>query len=365
MEVPYSYLKEQFASPDAILADVKKLVQSGDFTIGKALEEFEKRFASYLGAKYAIGVGTGTDALRFSLMAAGIKPGDEVITAVNTFYSTAAAIATVGAKPVFVDIDDSLLMNPDLIEKAITKKTKAIIPVHLHGLLSEMKNISSIAKKHGLVIIEDSCQSLGATIEGKKAGTFGLTGCFSLHPLKPLNVWGDAGVVVTDSDTVKERILLLRNNGLKNRDECEEYAYNCRMDTLQAVVGNHLIPDLDKVLEAKIANAKFYDKELAKIKQIKVPARDKSARYVFHNYVVMAEKRDALIAHLQKNGVSAKIHYPIPLHLQKASKYLGHKAGDFPVAEAQAKKIISLPVHQYITKEQREFVVKMIKEFYK
>ncbi|MBN2459207.1 DegT/DnrJ/EryC1/StrS family aminotransferase [Candidatus Woesearchaeota archaeon] len=365
MEVPYSYLKEQFSSPDAILADVKKLVQSGDFTLGKALEEFEKKFASYLGAKYAIGVGTGTDALRLSLMAAGIKPGDEVITAANTFYSTAAAIATVGARPVFVDVDDSLLMNPGLIEKAITKKTKAIIPVHLHGLLCEMKKISVIAKKHDLVIIEDSCQSLGAMIEGKKAGTFGLTGCFSFHPLKPLNVWGDAGMVVTDSDAVKDRILLLRNNGLKNRDECEEYAYNCRMDTLQAVVGNHLIGDLDKVLDAKIANANYYDKELSKIKQIKVPARNSKNRYVFHNYVVFAEKRDELIDYLKKKGVTAKIHYPIPLHLQKASKYLGYKAGDFPVAEAQAKKIISLPVHQYITKEQREFVVKMIKEFYK
>jgi len=365
MKVSYSYLKEQFANPDAILADIKLLVQSGDFTLGKALEEFEKSFAGFLGIKYAIGVGTGTDALRFSLIAAGVKPGDEVITAANTFYSTAGAIATIGAKPVFVDADDSLLINTELIEKAITDKTKAIIPVHLHGLPVDMEKILVIAKKHKLIIVEDACQSLGAEINKKKAGTFGLTGCFSLHPLKPLNVWGDAGVVVTNSDAIKDRILLLRNNGLKNRDECEEYAYNCRMDTLQAVVGNHVIKDVDKTLNAKINNSKYYDQELGKISQIKIPLRKPGRKCVYHNYVVMAERRDGLLKYLEKKGISAKIHYPIPLHLQKASNYLGYKKGDFPVAEEQAKNIISLPVHQHITKEQREYVVSAIKEFYK
>ncbi|MBU1199362.1 MAG: DegT/DnrJ/EryC1/StrS family aminotransferase [Nanoarchaeota archaeon] len=365
MKVSYSYLKEQFANPDAILADVKKLVLSGDFTLGNALEEFEKSLAEFLGSKFAVGVGTGTDALRLSLIAAGVKPGDEVITAVNTFYSTAAAIATVGAKPVFVDVTDDLLMDVSLIEKVITKKTKAIIPVHLHGTPVDMKKIIAIAEAHKLVVIEDSCQSLGAEVHGKKAGTFGLTGCFSLHPLKPLNVWGDAGVVVTDSETVRDRLHLLRDNGLKNRDECEEYAFNCRMDTLQAVVGNHLIKDLDKILDAKIENSKYYDKEFVSVKQIRIPPREKDVKRVYHNYVLIVEDRDKILVFLREKGISAKIHYPIPLHLQKASKYLSYKKGDFPVAEEQTEKIISLPVHQHLTQEQKEFVVKTVKEFYK
>jgi dTDP-4-amino-4,6-dideoxygalactose transaminase len=365
MKVSYSYLLEQFDNPDAILEDIKKLVKTADFTLGKPLEEFEGLFAKYIGTKYAVGVGTGTDALRLSLIALGIKPGDEVITAANTFYSTAAAIATVGAKPVFVDVGEDYVMNTNLLDRAITKKTKAIMPVHLNGCPVDMDSLMDIAKKHNLKVIEDSCQAIGAEIDRRKAGTFGDTGCFSLHPLKNINVWGDGGLVLTDSKDVKEKLLILRNNGLINRDECVVYAFNCRLDTLQAVVGIHVIKDVENITRKRVENGKFYDEELLKIKEITVPPRKKNLKNVHHNYVVMANKRDELLKHLIKNDIDAKVHYPIPLHLQKASEYLGYKKGDFPIAEYQAKHIISLPVHQHLRDEQKQYVVDKIREFYR
>jgi len=365
MEVSYSYLLDQFKDPEPILEDIKKLVKTGDYTLGESLEEFEKVFAKFIGRKYAVGVGTGTDALRLSLIVLGIKPGDEVITAVNTFYSTAGAIATVGAKPIFVDVGDDLVMNVDLIEDAITEKTKAIIPVHLNGCPVDMERVMKIAENHNLWVIEDTCQAIGAEINGKKAGSFGITGCFSLHPLKNINVWGDGGLILTDSEEMRDKLRILRDNGLINRDECVVYAFNCRLDTMQAVVGLHVIKDVDEITKNRVGNGKFYDKELSKIKEITIPPRSKKIKNVHHNYIVIAEKRDELLEYLQKNGVDAKIHYPIPLHLQKASEYLGYQKGDFPTAEHQAKHIISLPVHQHLTDEQKKYVVEKISEFYK
>jgi len=365
MKVSYSYLLEQFNNPDPILEDIKKLVKTGDFTLGKPLEEFEKLFAQYIGAKYAVGVGTGTDALRLSLIALGIKAGDEVITAVNTFYSTAAAIVTTGGKPVFVDVSDDYVMNVSLIENAITKNTKAIIPVHLNGCPVDMDFILKIADKYNLNIIEDTCQAIGAEINNKKVGSYGDTGCFSLHPLKNINVWGDGGLILTNSKIIRDKLLMLRNNGLINRDECEVYAYNCRLDTMQAVVGIHIIKDIESITRKRVENGKFYDSELSKISEITIPPRNKKIKNVHHNYIMMAKRRDKLLKYLIKNGIDAKIHYPIPLHLQQASKFLGYKKGDFPVAELQANCIISLPVHQHLKGEQKKYVVDKIREFYK
>lgn len=365
MKVCYSYLLDQFQDPDSILADIKNLVKTGDYTLGEPLEEFEEAFAKFIGRKYAVGVGTGTDALRLSLIALGIKPGDEVITAVNTFYSTAGAIATVGAKPVFVDVGDNLVMNVDLIEEAITDKTKVIIPVHLNGCPTDIERVMKIAEKHNLWVIEDTCQAIGAEINGRKAGSFGITGCFSLHPLKNINVWGDGGLILTDSEEMRDKLRILRDNGLINRDECVVYAYNCRLDTMQAVVGLHVIKDVDMITKNRVENGKFYDKELGKIKGITIPPRSKNIKNVHHNYIVIAEKRDGLLNYLVKNGVDAKIHYPIPLHMQKASEYLGYKEGDFPEAEYQSKHIISLPVHQHLTVEQKQYVVEKVAEYYK
>ncbi|MEK6853710.1 MAG: DegT/DnrJ/EryC1/StrS family aminotransferase, partial [Nanoarchaeota archaeon] len=221
MEVSYSYLKEQFNDPEPILEDIRKLVKSGDFTLGKELEKFEGNFSAFIQAKYGIGTGTGTDALRLSLIALGISQGDEVITAANTFYATAGAIATVGARPVFVDVAGDYTINADLIEEAITERTKAIIPVHLHGCPADMGKLMRLAKKHNIHVVEDACQAIGAEIDGRKVGSFGITGCFSFHPLKPINVWGDGGMIVTNSEELRDKLLLLRNHGLINRDECE------------------------------------------------------------------------------------------------------------------------------------------------
>ena len=365
MKVSYSYLLDQFKDPDPILKDIKRLVEAGDYTLGKPLEDFEEAFAKFIGRKYAVGVGTGTDALRLSLVALGVGPGDEVITAVNTFYSTAGAIATVGAKPVFVDVNDNLVMNVDLVEEVITEKTRAIMPVHLNGCPVDIEKVMKIGEKHNLWVIEDTCQAIGAEINGKKVGSFGITGCFSLHPLKNINVWGDGGLILTDSKEMRDKLKILRDNGLINRDECVVYAFNCRLDTLQAVVGLHVIKDVDMITKNRVINGKFYDKELSKVKEITIPPRSNNIKNVHHNYIVLAEKRDELLSYLIKNGIDAKIHYPIPLHLQKASEYLGHKKGDFPVAEHQAKHIISLPVHQHLTDEQKKYVVDKIAEFYK
>ncbi len=365
MKVKFSYLDEQFKNPEPILSEIKRLVESGDFTLGKPLQEFENAFAKICGTEYAIGVGTGTDALRLSLIALGIGVGDEVITVPNTFYATVGAIATTGAKPIFVDVKEDYVIDVDLIKGAITEKTKAIIPVHLYGKPANMPEILQIAKENNLEVVEDACQAITAEINGKRVGSFGTTGGFSVHPLKGINVWGDGGIITTNSVEIRDKLLLLRNHGLKGRDECAIYAYNCRLDTMQAVVGNHIIKDIDWITKKRIENAKYYDEELSKVKGITLPPRKKNTKEVYHTYVVRAEERDGLLNYLVKNEIDAKIHYPIPLHLQEASKHLGYKKGDFPETEEQAKSIITLPAHQHITEEQREYIVKKIKEFYK
>ena len=227
-----------------------------------------------------------------------------------------------------------------------------------------MEKIMRLSKKHAIPIVEDACQAIGAEVNGKKVGSFGATGCFSLHPLKPINVWGDGGVIVTDSGKIRDKLLLLRNHGLVSRDECEFYAYNSRLDTLHAVVGNHLIKDADWIINTKIENAKLYDDEFSKIPDITVPPRKKGFKNVFHNYVITIKKRDELLTFLRNNGIEAKVHYPIPLHLQKASRYLGYKKGDFPVTEYQADHILSLPVHQHLNDEQKKYVIQKVKEFF-
>ena len=248
MEIGYSYLSEQFSNPDPILEDIKKLVFSGDFTLGKPMRDFELKFAQICQTKYAIGVGSGTDAIRLSLIALGIKEGDEVITTPNTFFATIGAIVTAGGKPIFVDVDDDYNINPNLIEAAITEKTKAILPVHWSGIPCKMNKIMEISKKYNLKVIEDACHAINGSYQGKAPGTFGITGCFSMHPLKNLNVWGDGGFIVTDSKEMHDQLVLLRNHGLINRDEHLIYGYNSRLDALQAVVANHLLKKIDYIL---------------------------------------------------------------------------------------------------------------------
>jgi dTDP-3-amino-2,3,6-trideoxy-4-keto-D-glucose/dTDP-3-amino-3,4,6-trideoxy-alpha-D-glucose/dTDP-2,6-dideoxy-D-kanosamine transaminase len=366
MRVKYSYLEEQFKDYQTILNKIGEVVKTGDFTLGKAVQEFEEKFAGIIGAKYGIGVNSGTDALFLSLKAMGVGPGDEVITAPNTFIATVGAIAAAGARPVFVDITDEFVINPELIEGAITSRTKAIMPVHYAGVPADMDRIMAIAHRHSLPVIEDSCQAISASLNGKCAGTFGTTGGFSLHPLKNLNVWGDSGVIVTNSEAIRDRLILLRNHGLRNRDEVDIFGYNSRLDSIQAVVGNHLIKDMNWITETRIHWAQKFDSAMGKLANwITVPKRRSNKRYVHHLYMIMAKDRDRLLEFMIQNGIEAKVHYPIPLHLQRCSSHLGYQEGDFPITETQAKSIITLPVHQHLREEEVNFMIQKIEEFYK
>tara|TARA_B100000287_G_scaffold434805_1_gene500466 strand:- start:161 stop:1258 length:1098 start_codon:yes stop_codon:yes gene_type:complete len=364
MKVRYSYLSQQFSNCEDLWRDLKKFVKTGDFTLGKPLSVFENKFAKLIGTKYAVGVNSGTDAIKLSLKSIGIKNGDEIITAANTFVATVGAICELGAKPVFVDCDDTFCMNVDLVEKKITRKTKAIVPVHFTGYMTNMKKLNNISKKYNIPVVEDACQSILAEINGKKAGTWSNYGAFSMHPLKNINVWSDAGMIVTSNKKIYEELKLLRNHGLADRDHVKICGYNSRLDTFQAVVGNWLIPDAVKISKKRIENAKYLDQNLSKIKGIKIPPRPNNYRIVFHLYIVFAKKRDQLLKYCLKKGIEAKIHYPIPMYRQEAMKSLNHKVGDFPVSDYHAKNIISFPCDQHLSKKQLNYIIKTVKDFY-
>ncbi|OHD69434.1 MAG: hypothetical protein A2W19_05340 [Spirochaetes bacterium RBG_16_49_21] len=369
MKVPYSYLKEQFDDPEPILNAFRDQLERCDFTFGRELVEFEQKMAKYAGAKYAAGTSSGTMALTMLLRAVGVGPGDEVITVSQTFVATIGAIASIYARPFFVDVTDDYTMNPNLIEQAITEKTRAIMPVHYSGQPAQMEKIMEIADRHKLPVIEDACCAISAKINGKHVGTFGKGGAFSVHPLKNLNVWGDGGFIITDDKEVYDRIILLRNHGLKNRDEVELYGYNARLDTIQAIVGNYLYDQIDDITNKRIANAKNYDSGLSapELSQfITLPPRRTGERHVYHMYMFLAEHRDTLLNYLIHREIEAKIHYPIPMHLQQASLEQTVPFGktDLSRTEEQCKQIITLPVHQHLSKEQINYVITSIKEFY-
>ena len=364
MKVRYSYLKQQFSNCPDLWKNLKNFVSTGDFTLGKPLKEFEIKFAKLIGTKYAVGVNSGTDAIKLPLKAIGVKPGDEVITAANTFVATVGAITELGAKPVFIDCDNTFCMDIDLLEKKITKKTKAIIPVHFTGYMTNMPKLNIIAKKYKIHVIEDACQSILANINKKNSGTWSLAGAFSLHPLKNINVWSDGGVITTNNSNLYKKLLLLRNHGLVDRDTVEICGYNSRLDTFQAVVGNWLLPQARQIANQRILNAKYYDKNLKEIPQILIPPRPKRFKIVYHLYMVFAEQRDNLYKFLLKQGIETKIHYPIPIYRQKALKFLKHKKGDFKVTDFHAKNVISFPCDQHLSKKEIDYVIMKIKEFY-
>jgi aminotransferase EvaB len=381
MTVEYSYLREQFGidsdevkvsyidlpksfDTERTLTAIHALAKRGDFTLGSAVREFEERFAGLCGTRHAIGVNSGTDALFLALRALGVGAGDEVITAANTFIATVGAIVQTGARPVLVDCGADYNIDVSQVEAAITPKTKALLPVHLTGKPADMAAILEIAEQHDLGIVEDAAQAVEADISGQRTGSFGDLAGFSLHPLKNLNVWGDGGIITTNSDSLSAELRLLRNHGLKDRDTVVQFGYNSRLDTLQAIVANELFPDLNNITEARIRNAGRYDEGLAGIPQITVPERSAGIRQVYHTYIVLAEQRGALLQHLQDSGVEAKVHYPVALHLQPAFAPLGYKSGDFPVAEAQARAVITLPVHQHLTLDQIDYVTDAVRAFY-
>lgn len=364
MKVRYSYLKEQFSNCDDLWQKLRNFVPTGDFTLGKELAKFEKNFASLMDSKYAIGVNSGTDAIKLSLRVLGVSYGDEVITAANTYVATVGAITEIGAIPIFVDCDDTFCMNVDLVENKITKKTKAIIPVHFTGYMTNMPKLLKISKKYKIPIVEDACQSILAEINGKKAGTWSSMGAFSLHPLKNINVWSDGGVIVTNSLSYYKKLKLLRNHGLIDRDRVEICGYNSRLDTIQAIVGNWLLPKARQIANKRIKNASYLDNGLSQIKQISIPPRPKKNKIVFHLYSIFAKNRDKLHKYCIKNGIEAKIHYPIPIYRQKALKKYGYFKGDFPKADQHAKTVITFPCDQHLEKSKLDYIIKTVKTFY-
>ncbi|MCF7835529.1 MAG: DegT/DnrJ/EryC1/StrS family aminotransferase [Candidatus Marinimicrobia bacterium] len=363
-KVPYSYLHDQFKNREDLVDAVRQLSKTGQFTLGEPVEIFENRFAEMIGVKHAIGMNSGTDALVQILRALCIGEGDEVITAPNSFIATTGAIAVVGAIPVFVDVGDDYLIDVDKISTAITRKTKAIMPVHLTGNVADMHEIMRIAMNYNLLVVEDSAQAVDADIDGRKAGNWGIASGFSFHPLKNLNGWGDGGMVTTNTGWLADRLRLLRNHGLSDRDNCDFFAYNTRLHSLQAVILNKLLDEVPEISDRRARNASYYDDMLKDVDEVVTPVKSERVRHVYHLYIVQVERRGELMEFLDGHGIETKIHYPIPIHLQKAARYLRHKHGDFPVCEKQAEKILSLPVHQYLKKNQLSFVCKKIKEFY-
>ena len=365
LKINHSYLVEQFADYTKIFKEVEKVVKKGDYTLGREVDICEKNFAKRTGAKYAISVGNGTDALLLTLKALNIGPGDEVITVPYTFIATVGSIVTAGAKPVFVDIKEDYNIDEKKIAAAITKRTKAIMPVHWAGRPCELDKIYSIAKKNKLHIVQDSAHVIGARFKKKHLINFGDACTYSMHPLKNLNVWGDGGFIVTNKKALAKKLYLIRNHGLKNRNRVEVFGFNSRLDTIQAAVANYKMKNkLDNITNKRIKNAKMLDKLLSKNKNITMVKRFKHLKEVFHLYHINVKKRDLLQKYLIKNNVDAKVHYPIPVHLQKAAKYLKYKKGDFPIAENMANTSLSLPVHEFIDERHVEYMADSINKFY-
>ena len=364
MKIPLVDLQAQYKKiAGEINEKISHVIQKGDFILGEELELFEKEFANYCGTNYAVGVGSGNDALILSLLACGIKPQDEVITAVNTFAATVEAISFTGAKPVLVDIDPaSFNIDLNLLEKAITQKTKAIIPVHLYGQPVNMDKVKEIADRHNLFIIEDACQAHGAEYNNKKAGSFGLASAFSFYPGKNLGAYGDGGMVTTNDKDVEEKVRMLRNHGQKQKYSHELKGFTSRLDTIQAGILRIKLKYLDDWNKSRNLLAKMYD-ELLKGTSLKTPEVGPLTSHVFHLYVVRSKKRDELLNFLKEKEIYAGIHYPVPIHLLPAFKDLGYKEGDFPVAEQAAKEILSLPIYPELTERSVSFVVDAIKEF--
>jgi len=364
LKVPYIDLKGQHASlKREISSAVDKVFRDSDFILGKSVSELERKFAAYCGTRFAAGVNSGTDALFLAMKALGIGPGDEVITAPNSFLASASSIAAAGARPVFADVRDDMNIDPARIEERVTPRTKAVMPVHLTGKPADMDPIMELARKRNLHVIEDAAQAVGTEYRGRRAGSFGILNAFSLHPLKTLNASGDGGMITTDSEPLYRKCLALRNIGLKNRQESDFWGYNSRLDTLQAAIVGRKFGKLGKWLAQRRKNAALYRKLLDGV--VECPREESFEKCSYHLFVIQADRRDSLQEYLLKNGVETKIHYPIPIHLQKCAQDLGYKRGNFPVAERQSQRILSLPIHQYLSEKQIRYVASKILKFYK
>jgi dTDP-4-amino-4,6-dideoxygalactose transaminase len=364
-QVPYVALERQFAGESAaMLARLQRTLASGQWVAGPEVAELEARLAARLGARECIAVGSGTDALILSLRALGVGPGDEVITAPNSFIATASAIVQVGATPVFADVLPDQNIDPACVAAAITPRTRVILPVHLSGRTAAMPEILELARRHDLRVVEDAAQAIDARRNGKAAGTFGDLGCFSCHPLKNLNAAGDAGFILADDAELAQRLRRLRSNGLVDRETALEWGVVSRLDSLQAAVLLERLPALDGVTEARRCNAQRYRELLDGIPQLFLPPCRPEEHNVFHTFVIQVDRRDELQAFLRERGIGTAIHYKIPIHLQPAARALGYAPGAFPVVERQATRILSLPVHQFLTEADVVYVAAHVREFF-
>jgi len=368
MKVPFSYLDSKFKGTmnpgHPIYEEMKKLMDTGDFTLGQAVRDFEQTIERKLNVKHAIGVANGTDALRISLRLAGVGPGDDVLTAANTFIASAGCADELFAEPVFVDMADNYVLDTKKLEKAITPNTKAIVPVHFTGEPVEMDEVMYVANKHGIPVVEDACQALMAEYKGRFCGTIGLAGAVSLHPLKVLNGTGDGGLILTNDDEFAKQVHLYRNHGLVGRNNVARFGCNSRLDTIQAIFLNYLVQFTTDWTEKRRKNAAYYDTHLSAISGVTIARRRSYAKSCYHLYFIEvdADYRDMLVRFLNENDIEARVHYPIPL--QGALELTGHSSEDFPRAYEQSSRIITLPVHEHLSQAQQDFVVNKIAEFF-
>jgi len=355
--IPLIDLKAQYRSikPEIDTA-VQRVLEDGQFALGPAVSRFEQAFAAYCGAGEAIGVNSGTSALHLALLAAGVTPGDEVVTVPFTFVATVAAIEYAGARPVFVDVDEMYYtMDPARLEEAITPRTKAIVPVHLYGQPADMDPILEVARRHGVAVVEDACQAHGAEYRGRRCGSLGMLGCFSFYPTKNLGAYGEGGAVVTNDAALAARVRLLRSWGEQTRYIHDVRGFNYRMDGIQGAVLGVKLRHLEAWTEARRAHAASYARCLQD-SSAAVPRVREGARHVYQSYVVRVPQRDAMRARLADAGIQTAVHYPRPIHLQPACRDLGYAAGDFPVAERLAGEVLSLPMFPELTEREIEIV---------
>jgi dTDP-4-amino-4,6-dideoxygalactose transaminase len=341
---------------------IQEVIKSSAFAGGRFVNEFEQDFAAYCDARYALGVGSGTEALWLSLMACGVGSGDEVITVPTTFMATAEAITYAGARPVFVDVDErTYTMNPEALAGALTKNTKAIIPVHLFGQPADLDPILEFARRHSLYVIEDACQAHGAEYEGRRVGTFGDTACFSFYPGKNLGAFGEAGAIVTRHSDLQEKMKILRDHGQVRKYFHSVVGWNCRMDGIQAAVLRIKLRQLEANNQRRRTHAAHYEEELGQMEGIVTPALASYARHVYHIYAIRVANRDEVIKCLADQGIGTGIHYPVPVHLQEAYRHLGYRRGAFPVAERCASEFVSLPIYPELTHAQVQEVIQAVK----
>ncbi|MEI6572505.1 MAG: DegT/DnrJ/EryC1/StrS family aminotransferase [Alphaproteobacteria bacterium] len=364
ISIPFVDLARQFRSIEPELTQAFHDVgRSGIYIMGERLSAFERMASEFIGTKHAIGVASGADALFLVMKSLGIGPGDEVITAPNSFLASAWTIIATGATPVFADVSEDMNIDPAQIRRAITVKTRGIIPVHLTGRPADMDAINDIAKEHNLFVLEDAAQAIGAKYKGRRVGSLGTAAAFSLHPLKNLGIYGDGGLITTDDDELASHLMKIRNHGLINRDECELWGYNSRLDPMQAAFAEIKLGYLEKWNERCRSIARVYRESLNQY--VEVP-RDHDYEYsVYHNFVIRTDKRPELIKHLQLLNIDTRIHYPIPIHLQACASKLGYGLGSFPRTEADAKRILSLPIYPELTDEEVAYVAESVRSYFK